>query len=104
MNTTIGTPRSKIEIRTTPAQKQIIEQAAKAEGVNVTAFIFSRVLPEAQRILGERSFFVLDQPSWKKLGTILNRPAKANPRLKALAETPSVLESRRRTNGRTRKH
>jgi uncharacterized protein (DUF1778 family) len=88
-------PRTKIEIRTTPAQKQIIEQAAKAEGVNVTAFIFSRVFPEAQRILGERSLFVLNQSSWKELETILNRPAKPSARLKELMQTPSVIEQRR---------
>jgi uncharacterized protein (DUF1778 family) len=103
MSTTLEAPRSKIEIRTTPAQKQIIEQAAQAEGVNVTAFIFSRVFPEAQRVLGDRSLFVLNQTSWDSLGKILNRPAKPNPKLKELLTTPSVLEERRRSHGRTRK-
>ncbi len=95
--------RSKIEIRATKAQKQIIEQAAQAEGLNVTAFIFSRVLPEAERVLGDRSLFVLNQASWKSLAHILNRPAKPSARLKELMQTPSVLEQRRRPHGRTRK-
>jgi len=103
MKATLEAPRSKIEIRTTKAQKQIIEQAAQAEGLNVTAFIFSRVLPEAQRVLENRSLFVLNERSWDKLGTILNRPAKPNPKLKKLMSTPSVLEQRPRPHGRNRK-
>ena len=103
MKATLAAPRSKIEIRTTPAQKQIIEQAAQAEGVNLTSFIFSRVFPEAQRVLGDRSLFVLNQASWYKLGKILSRPAKSNPKLRELLTTPSVLEERRRSHGRTRK-
>lgn len=102
MNTRTAAPRSKIEIRTTPAQKQIIEQAAQAEGMNVTSFIFSRVLPEAQRVLGDRSLFVLNQPSWDNLAAILSRPAKPSAKLKELAQSPSVLEQRR-VNGRNRK-
>ncbi len=93
--------RSKIELRTTREQKLIIEQAAQAEGVNVTAFIFSRVFPEAQRILGDRSLFVLNQSSWKELQTILDSPAKPSAELKELMQTPSVLEQRRRSHGRT---
>ena|ERR1700733_3123661 len=104
MNTTSEAQRSKIEIRTTKAQKQIIEQAAQAEGVNVTAFIFSRVLPEAQRVLGDRSLFVLNQTSWDSLTEALNRPARTNAKLKELLTTPSVLEERRRVHGRNRKH
>jgi uncharacterized protein (DUF1778 family) len=103
MKTTTAAQRSKIEIRTTPAQKKIIEQAAQAEGVNVTAFIFSRVLPEAQRVLGDRSLFVLNQSSWESLAEILNRPARSNARLKELLTTPSVLEQRRHAHGRNRK-
>jgi uncharacterized protein (DUF1778 family) len=95
--------RSKIEIRTTKAQKQIIEQAAQAEGVNVTAFIFSRVLPEAQRVLGDRSLFVLNQTSWDSLASILNRPARPKAKLKELLTTPSVLDARRLVHGRNRK-
>ena len=96
-------PRSKIEIRTTPAQKQIIEQAAQAEGVNVTAFIFSRIFPDAQRILGDRTLFILNQASWKELQSILDRPAKPSAKLKELMQTPSVLERRQPAHGRTRK-
>lgn len=101
--TVASTSRSKIEIRATPAQKQIIEKAAQTEGVNVTSFIFSRVLPEAQRILGERSLFVLSQSEWADLEAILHRPAKPSPQLRKLMQTPSVLERRRRPNGRTGK-
>ena len=103
MKTERETQRSKIEIRTTPAQKQIIERAAQTEGVNVTAFIFSRVLPEAERVLGDRSLFVLNQTSWDNLGSILNRPAKPNAKLKKLLAAPSMLEERRRPHGRTGK-
>ena len=99
---TLESPRSKIEIRATKAQKQIIEQAAEAEGLNVTSFIFSRVIPEAERVLGDRSLFVLDQAAWKSLAQILDRPAKPNAQLRKLAQTPSVLELRR-PHGRNRK-
>jgi len=103
MKTTVEAQRSKIEIRTTRAQKQIIEQAARAEGVNVTAFIFSRVLPEAERVLGDRSLFVLNKASWDSLAKVLNRPPQPNAKLKELLTTPSVLEARRHAHGRNRK-
>jgi len=104
MKATVEPSRSKIEIRTTKAQKQIIEQAAEAEGMNVTAFIFSRVLPEARRVLGDRSLFILKPDAWDNLTSLLNRPAKPNARLKELMTKPSVLEERRRAHGRNRKH
>jgi uncharacterized protein (DUF1778 family) len=91
MNTTLETQGGKIELRATKAQKQIIEQAAQAEGVNVKAFIFSRIIPEATRILGERSVFVLNAVSWDRFNAILDRPAKPNAKLRDLASSRSVL-------------
>jgi len=86
----------KIELRATKAEKDMIEQAARAEGVNVKSFIFSRIIPEATRILGERSMFVLKAADWDKFNAILDRPSKPNSKLRELAHTPSVLEDRRK--------
>lgn len=103
MSATLETQNDKIELRTTKAQKRIIEQAARTEGVNVKAFIFSRILPEAQRIVGERSLFILDEQAWGKLDAALKRPAKANAPLKSLLARPSVLEKRAKPHGRSSK-
>jgi uncharacterized protein (DUF1778 family) len=94
---------AKIELRATKAQKAMIERAAEVEGVNVKAFIFSRIIPEASRILGEQTLFLLNEADWKKFNAILNRPAKPNAKLRALMTTPSVLEKRKKPHGKARK-
>ena len=99
MATALRSSRSKIEIRTTPSQKQMIERAAEVEGVNVTSFIFSRVLPEAERVLGDQSLFILTTAQWTKLERLLNRPSRHTPKLRKLMSTPSVLERRKRSRG-----
>lgn len=104
MSTQTEPQTDKIEIRTTRSQKQLIEQAAQAEGVNVKSFIISRIFPEAQRILADRSLFVLNEVAWSNFNNILDRPIKENPKLKELLNNPSVLEQRRIASGRNRKH
>ncbi len=103
MKAALETQEDKIELRATKAQKMIIERAARAEGVNVKAFIFSRILPEAQRILGERSLFILNPAAWDRFNAILRRPAKPNARLRDLLRSPSVLEKRAKPHGRSGK-
>jgi uncharacterized protein (DUF1778 family) len=83
---------SRIQLRTTEAQENIIKQAAAAAQKSVTTFILDAATEAAVTTLTEQRFFVLDDDTWARFTEALERPAEEKPRLKALFEEPSILE------------
>ena len=89
-----ASPRSpKIEFKLPQSKKAIIEKAADIEGVTVTAFIMSRVYPEAQNILAERATLSLSDSDWDVFNSQLDRKPKVNKRLSKLLNQNSILEN-----------
>ena len=67
-------PRSeRIDIRTTPTVKRLLQQAAAASHKNVSEFL-------------------LDEPRWQAFLEALEPPAKDRPRLKRLLTQPGILD------------
>jgi uncharacterized protein (DUF1778 family) len=83
---------SRINVRTTDRERQVLQQAADAAGKTLTAFVLDAANREAERALADRRFFVLDAGQWDKFQEALDRPAEDKPGLRALLRNPVVVD------------
>jgi uncharacterized protein (DUF1778 family) len=90
----------RIDIRTTPDVKRVLQEAAATANKTVTEFLLDSALTEAAEVLANRRTFFLDEKQWKEFMAALDAPPSPMPRLKKLLREPSVLERRRGRNGR----
>lgn len=90
MTTTDARRRSRrLEVRTTPDERDLIERAVQARGGDLTEFVVGTAVEEARRVLADRDVFVLDsdqRAAWQALNT---RPARELRSVRALLERPS---------------
>jgi uncharacterized protein (DUF1778 family) len=89
----IDSKSERIDIRTTKAAKQILQQAAAASHKNVSEFLLEHGLIAAQQALTDRRLFVLDDDKWQQFQEALAREPQDKPRLKKLLSEPSIFES-----------
>ena len=82
----------RIEIRTTPNIKALLQQAAAASHKNVTEFLLEAGVDAAEDALADRRMFRLDERRWRAFQEILDRPVADKPRLARLLAGKSVLE------------
>ncbi len=74
----------RIDVRTTTAAKQLLQQAAATSHKSVSEFLLENGLEAAQATLADRRLFVLDDDRWQAFQTALDRPVQAKPQLKKL--------------------
>jgi len=82
----------RLELRTTPDERELIDRAAAVSGKDLTEFVVGSAVTAAQRLLAERHAFTLDttqQQAWEALNA---RRARDLPSLRALLERPSPFE------------
>ena len=80
-------------IRVSPSDHMIVRRALAHNGMSLNEYVVSHAVSAAIADLADRRLFVLSEAEWDELQEILDRPATAKPRLAALLEQPSVLES-----------
>jgi uncharacterized protein (DUF1778 family) len=68
------TATASIDLRTSDAEKALIDQAARNMGKNRTAFILENTLRAAEEVILERTRFTLDSETWNELRAALDRP------------------------------
>jgi uncharacterized protein (DUF1778 family) len=78
-------------LRVTPDADEIVRQAASASHRNLTDFVQGAALIEAERVLADRTRFVLDNERWDRFVELLDRPAQKKPALEELFSRPSVF-------------
>jgi uncharacterized protein (DUF1778 family) len=89
----IATRRSeRIDVRTTPVVKALLQRAAASSHKNVTEFLLEAGINAAEETLADRRLFRLDDAQWKAFNAALDRPVVAKPRLARLLSEKSVLE------------
>ena len=71
----------------------IVRQAAKSAARTLTEFVIDAAVFEAERILADRTQFVLRQEEWARFVEILDRPPQENPGLEKLFSRPSVFSA-----------
>jgi uncharacterized protein (DUF1778 family) len=79
----------RLELRTTPEERAIIDRAAAATDTGLTEFVVSSAVRAAQRVLAERDRFELDAAAVEAWDALNARPARDLPGLRRLMERPS---------------
>jgi uncharacterized protein (DUF1778 family) len=92
MNLESNPKSERIDVRTTPAVKRLLQEAAAAANKTVTEFLLDSALTEAEEILANRRLFSLGEKEWQEFMAALDAPTSPMPRMKKLLREPSVLE------------
>lgn len=82
----------RIEVRTTPSTKALLQRAATSSHKNVTEFLLEAGVNAAKEALVDRRMFSLDDVQWQVFQDALDRPVVTRPRLARLLAEKSVLE------------
>ncbi len=83
----------RLELRTTPEEREIIDAAAAASETGLTEFVVSSAVDAAQRVLADRDRFELDAVAAEAWDAMNARPARDLPGLRRLMERRSPFVS-----------
>jgi uncharacterized protein (DUF1778 family) len=79
------------DFRVASETDQLVRQAAETADQTLTDFVVDAAVVEAERVLADRTQFVLDAELWGRFVELLDRPPQDNPGLAKLFSTPSVF-------------
>ena len=82
----------RLEVRTTPEDRALIDRAVTASGTSLTSFVVTNLTVAAQRILADRSEFTLGPEAQRAWAEINRRPTRDLPGLKNLMLRASPFE------------
>lgn len=83
----------RLELRTTPEEREVIDRAAAASETGLTEFVVSSAVNAAQRVLADRNRFELDAVAAEAWEAMNARPARDLAGLRRLMERPSPFAS-----------
>jgi uncharacterized protein (DUF1778 family) len=81
-----------INLRVTRKQKELIDRAAEAQGRNRSDFMLEAACREAESVLLDRRYFILDDDAFQRFTDMLDAPPTSNPRLARLLQTKAPWE------------
>jgi uncharacterized protein (DUF1778 family) len=84
--------KERIDIRTSRAVKQLLQEAARASHKNVSEFLLEAGIIAANQALADRQRFELDEEEWKAFEKALDRPVQEKPRLEELLLNSGTLK------------
>jgi uncharacterized protein (DUF1778 family) len=84
---------SRLNLRTSAHQDDLIRRAASALDKSVTDFVLESATAQAERVLTDRRWFALDEPRWAEFQALLDAPAPPMPKLRALLTEPTVFDA-----------
>lgn len=79
----------RLELRTTPEEREVIERAAAVTATRLTDFVVGSAVEAAQRVLADRDTFELDPVAVEAWEAMNAREARDLPGLRRLMERPS---------------
>ncbi len=85
----MSTASETMNIRIKPADRDLIDRAAKATGKNRTEFIIAAAHREAEAVLLDQRLFTLEGKEFDEFVKALDRPPKKNRKLQQLLTTPA---------------
>ena len=86
------TESERIEIRTTPSMKALLQHAANSSHKSVSEFLLEAAMNAAEDTVSNRRLFRLDDEQWRAFQDALGRPPTTKPRLARLIAEKSVLK------------
>ena len=79
------------DFRVDPETDRVVRQAAQAAEQTLTDFVVDAAVVEAERLLADRTEFVLDAEQWERFVELLDRSPQDNPGLAKLFAKPSIF-------------
>jgi uncharacterized protein (DUF1778 family) len=79
------------DFRVASEKDELVRQAAEAADRSLTNFVVDAAVVEAERVLADRTQFVLDGDQWESFVELLDRPPQEKPGLEKLFSRPSVF-------------
>ncbi len=83
------TRSARLEVRMTPEDRKLIDDAVAACGTGLTDFVVSNLRMAAHEALADRTVFVLDDEAQRAWEEMNERPARDLPGLRELMSRPS---------------
>ena len=83
---------TRLNLRTSAQQQQVIRRAAVALDKSVTDFVLESATAHAERVLADRRWFVLSEQDWAAFEALLDAPIERVPKLRALLTEPTVFD------------
>jgi uncharacterized protein (DUF1778 family) len=74
----------RVNLRVAPADDVLLRQAAELLGESLSEFLIESGRERAERLLADRTRFVLDDASWAAFTDALDRPAEVKPEVREL--------------------
>jgi uncharacterized protein (DUF1778 family) len=81
-----------INLRADKSKRALIDRAAEAVGKNRSEFMLEAACREATNVLLDRTFFHLDEKTYKRFLAALDKSPASNPRLRRLLTSKSPWE------------
>jgi uncharacterized protein (DUF1778 family) len=81
------------DFRVSPETDLLVRQAADTADRTLTDFVIDAALLEAERVLADRTQFILDDQQWARFVELLDRPPKQKPELEKLFSKPSIFSA-----------
>lgn len=87
-----GQRDSRLNLRASHKQQQLIRRAAAALDKTMTDFVLESATATAERVLADRRWFVLSGEEWERFEALLDAPANDTPKLERLLSEPTVFD------------
>ena len=81
------------DFRVAPETDRLVRQAAETAERTLTDFVVDAAVVEAERLLADRTRFVLEAERWGRFLELLDRSPQENPGLEKLFSEPSVFSA-----------
>lgn len=92
MGMTAAKTKERWDFRVAPDADRVVREAAEATHRTLTDFVVEAATVEAERVLADRTRFVLDAERWERFGELLERSPQDRPGLEKLFSAPNVFE------------
>lgn len=79
----------RLELRTTPEERALIERAVAVTGAGLTEFVVEQACDAARRVLADRQRFDMNEETMLAWEALNQRPARDLPGLRRLMHRPS---------------
>ena len=91
--TAIAPKDSRLAVRMSAVEKELIERAAAVNSQSVTDFVVSNALDSAKQVLKEQNIFLVSDEHFDWLMDFLDKPNEDNPGLRRLMNYPLKTRS-----------
>ncbi|MDQ2792053.1 MAG: antitoxin [Pseudonocardiales bacterium] len=81
--------QARINLRASARQEQLLRHAAAATDRTMTDFVLESAVVEAERVLADRRWFLIDDERWDEFQRLLEQPPRDLPKLRALLASPA---------------